>query len=452
MAQMRHFTRGNGLFGRGALILSLALAVGGCSVFGGDGDNKKTPTVGKRIPILGVETDNKADPALNGVAVLVPPAAGNANWAQPGGNAAKAMGHVTLPATLSVAWTRQISGSNKQARLASTPVVSGGQLFAIDVDGVVHAFDAATGAPQWTHKVTASNDGENAIFGGGVAVEGGRLFATNGAGDVEAIATNDGASIWKVRPAGPLRGAPTVANGNVYAMTQDNQIYALAQTTGKVNWTETGSVGRASIYGVAAPAAAQATVIAGYSTGELTAYRFENGQNLWADALSRTSIATSVSTLTDIDADPVIDNGRVYAVGQGGRMAAYELVTGQRIWELNIAGISTPAVAGEWVFVLTNDAKVFAVARGSGRIRWISQLPAFRNVEKKKNPIRWTGPILAGGRLIVANSEGDIAQIALADGAMTPLAKVNAAVTLPPIVAGGTLYILDESGQITAMR
>ena len=449
---MRHFTRSSGIIGRGALILSLALAVSGCSIFGGDGDEKKTPTIGKRIPILGVESDNKADPALNGVAVIVPVAQANPNWAQPGGNAAKAMGHVALPATLSPAWNRQIAGSNKQARLAATPVVSGGQLFAIDIDGTVHAFDALTGAPSWSRKISASNDGEKSVFGGGVAVEAGRVYATNGAGDVEALSTTDGSSLWKVRPAGPLRGAPTLANGNVYVMTQDNQIYALAQATGKVNWTETGSVGKASIFGVAAPAAAQATVVAGYSTGELTAYRFENGQNLWADALSRTSIATSVSTLTDIDADPVIDNGRVYAVGQGGRMAAYELVTGQRIWELNIASISTPAVAGEWVFVLTNDAKVMAVARGSGRIRWIADLPAFRNPEKKKDAIRWTGPVLAGGRLIVANSEGQIVQLALADGAMTPLATVDAPVSLPPIVAGGMLYILDESGQITAMR
>jgi outer membrane protein assembly factor BamB len=99
------------------------------------------------------------------------------------------------------------------------------------------------------------------------------------------------------------------------------------------------------VFGVAAPAAGQGTVIAGYSSGELVAYRYENGRQLWSDALARTSIATSVSTLTDIDADPIIERGRVYALGQGGRMAAYELVSGQRIWELNLAGISTPAVA-----------------------------------------------------------------------------------------------------------
>ena len=75
------------------------------------------------------------------------------------------------------------------------------------------------------------------------------------------------------------------------------------------------------------------TVIAGFTSGDLNAYRYENGRVLWQDALSRTTITTSVSSLADIDASPVIDGGRVYAVGEGGRMVSLDLATGQRLWE-----------------------------------------------------------------------------------------------------------------------
>ena len=104
-------------------------------------------------------------------------------------------------------------------------------------------------------------------------------------------------------------------------------------------------------------------MVAGFSSGELNAYRYENGRQVWQDALQRTSIQTSVSSLSDIDADPVIDNGQVFAVGQGGRMVALELATGQRQWEFNIAGIATPWVAGDWVFVITDDAKLLCLSR-----------------------------------------------------------------------------------------
>src|SRR5690606_3401468 len=106
--------------------------------------------------------------------------------------------------------------------------------------------------------------------------------------------------------------------------------FALNQSDGEVQWTDSGTLQATGVFGVAAPAAGQGTVIAGYSSGELTAYRYENGRTLWGDALSRTSISTAVASLTDIDANPVIDRGRVFAIGQGGRMASYELTSGQR--------------------------------------------------------------------------------------------------------------------------
>ena len=46
--------------------------------------------------------------------------------------------------------------------------------------------------------------------------------------------------MWKVRPGGPLRGAPTVANGAVYVMSQDNQIYSLKEADGSTNWSQAG--------------------------------------------------------------------------------------------------------------------------------------------------------------------------------------------------------------------
>ena len=199
-------------------------------------------------------------------------------------------------------------------------------------------------------------------------------------------------------------------------------------------------------------AAAQGTVVAGYSSGELTAYRYENGRTVWQDALARTSISTTVAALSDIDADPVIADGRVYAVGQGGRMVALELNTGQRIWEINIAGISTPWVAGEWVFVVTDQGQLLALARSSGRIKWMTQLPRWRDEEDKKGRIGWTGPVLAGDRLILVNSLGQIVNVSPYDGSIQSTVETGMPATLPPVVAGSTLYILHDSGQLTAWR
>jgi outer membrane protein assembly factor BamB len=433
----------------------LAASLTGCKggLFGG-GDDKTTPTVGNRMPILSrIESGAEVDPALAGISVVLPPARSNPEWAQVGGSASKSYGHLALAENPTKLWTASIAGSSNRMRLAAAPVVGGNKLFAEGTDGVIVAFDKNTGAKLWTRgDGEMTKDQAPSAFGGGVSYEAGKLYATNGVGEVKALNADTGEVLWKVTPAGPLRGSPTIAFGQLFVMTQDNQIISLNIADGSLVWDESGSTTQSGVFGVAAPSAGQGTVIAGYSSGELSAYRYENGRTLWSDALSRTNISTTVGSITDIDADPIIDSGRVYALGQGGRMAAYELLTGQRIWELNLAGISTPSIAGEWIFTLTDDARLLAIARSTGRVRWITQLPRFRDEEDKKGPIFWTGPVLAGGQLWVASSRGELWKVSAGEGSAQIFADLGQPVSLPPLVADGYLYILDDSGVIHAWR
>ena len=440
------------------LLLAAALAapLAGCAGGGphiGHARPHTTPTVGNRIPILSrVEAGAVEDKDIASVAVVLPPAEENADWAQPGGAANKSYGNLALGAAPKLAWSKEVSGADGERRLAAAPVIGGGQLFIMDTAGVLHAMDAATGAKHWTHSFEVPGRSAPAVFGGGASYSAGKVFITTGLGDVAAVDAKSGKQLWKIRPAGPLRGSPTIAFGSIFVMTQNNEIHALNAEDGTEQWQESASLGEEGVFGVAAPAAGQGTVIAGFSTGELIAYRYENGRTLWSDALSRTSLSASVGVLTDIDADPIIDHGRVYALGQGGRMAAYELVTGQRIWELNLAGISTPAVAGDWIFTLTDEAKVLCIARSTGKVRWVAQLDRFHDGKSKKGALYWSGPVLAGDRLWLVNSEGGVYAVSAMDGTSKRFAKLGEKISLAPVVAGKTLYVITDTGKISAFR
>lgn len=430
--------------------LAALVALGACGVF--KGGDKKTPVLGQRVPILLAETGIAADRTIADVQVVLPAPVTNTAWSQPGGSASKAMGHLALGEAPARVWSARIAGTNGRVRLAAAPVVADGTLYVLDTDAVVHAFDAANGQPRWKLATVKGNENRKASFGGGVSVDGARVYATNGLGDVVAIDAAAGSEVWRKKPGGPLRGSPTVADGNIYVVSQDNQLFALAQADGSVTWTQSGTLESQGVFGVAAPAVAQGTIVAGFSSGELNAYRYENGRSLWADTLSSSTMSTSVSSLADIDAEPVIDQGRVYAVGQGGRMAAIELASGQRLWEQNIAGISTPWVVGEWIFVMTDDARLISIARGTGKVRWIAQQRAFRKEKNKKGPITWVGPILAGNRLWLANSEGQLIPASPTDGSAGPSINVGGEISLSPIVANGMLYVLTDKGEISAYR
>ena len=444
---MRHVSRVT-------FFLLTASLLAGCSTVGGIFKKKEKITVpGERVAVLVNEADIDIDPDTAALQMSLPTAVVNDSWAQSGGNARKSVGHVALGQSLGVAWTVSIGkGSDKDGRLGGGPVVADGKVFTMDTQGSVRAFDARNGGQIWSARFGEVGDNSASIYGGGVAYDGGRIYATNGLGYVAALDANSGAAIWTVKPGGPLRGEPSVDGAAVYVMSQDNQIYSLKTADGTTNWTNAAALEIAGVFGAAAPSIGQGTVVAGFSSGELNAYRYENGRQVWQDALARTSMTTSVASLSDIDADAVIDNGVVYAVGQGGRMVALDLFSGQRIWELNFGGIATPWVAGDWLFAVNDRAQLIAVSRATGKIRWINQLPRYRKMKSKAGMITYVGPVLAGERLIVAGSNGALINVDPVSGSFQSQVDVNDGISFQPVVADNTLYILTDGGRLIAYR
>ena len=434
------------------VLIAGALAMSGCGIFN-RASRSKTPVIGERIAILANEGDVAVDEATAALPMSLPVAVANADWAQSGGSATKSGGHVELGQALAPAFAVKAgSGNTVTRRIAASPIVANGRVYTMDSLGAVRAFDAASGARIWESQTPNERGNEHSLYGGGIAFANGRIFATNGLGFVAAMDEQTGGILWQVRPGGPLRGAPTVFDDTIYVMSQDNQIFSLKQSDGATNWSQAAALEIAGVFGTGSPAVGSGTVVAGFSSGELNAYRYENGRQVWQDALQRTSIRTSVSSLSDIDASPVIDGGQVFAIGQGGRMVALELTTGQRQWEINVSGISTPWLAGEWLFVVTSDAKLVCVNRLSGKVRWINQLPAFAHPKKKRGQIDYRGPILAGNRLIVVGSNGVVVNIDPATGSFQSQTRVKAGVSQAPVVANSMLYLYDDDGNLYAYR
>lgn len=435
------------------LALTASLLLSGCGVFGGGDKKPKTPVLGERLPVLTYEQKAEADPELASLTIVLPAPTVNSDWTQPGGSASKALGHLSLPENLSRAWEVSIGqGSNKQRRLNAAPVVADGKVYTIDTEAAVRAFDANSGRLLWSTRITREGEDKAVAFGGGVSAGNGRIYATSGYGIAAAFDANSGAQIWRVDLGAPLRGAPAVEGNRVYVLTQDNQLFALNAENGETQWDATGTIEQAGLLGAASPAVAQDTIVVGFSSGELTALRVENGRNVWQDVLARTGRTTALAALTDIEASPVIDRGRVFAIGHGGRLAALDLATGQRLWEANLAGTSMPWVAGDFIYVVTLDGELLAITRAEGKIKWVRQLQRYRDEEDRKDPISWFGPVLASDRLILTGSNGAMVAVSPYSGEILSTTKLKAPTYLPPVVANNSLYVLTDDGRLTAYR
>jgi len=440
--------------GRSALALCvLLLALGGCSTVTGLFEKKKDPPLpGDRISVLLNQRTLSPDPDLANKGILLPAPEANADWPQAGGYPNHAMHHMQAPETITEAWSVDIGdGTDDEERLAASPVVADGRVFAIDSASVVSAYDVADGNRLWKTELTPDEEDEGHVPGG-LAYEKGRIFVTTGFAQVIALDAGTGAEIWRQPVSSPMRAAPTVRDGRVFALTVDNKLFAINAENGQGLWTHSGAAETASLLGGASPAVEGGVVVVPFTSGDLAALRVESGRLLWQESLSSIKRTDVVSNLAHIRGRPVIDRGRVFAISHGGIMAAFDLRSGRRLWQKEIGGLESPWVAGDYIFVITNDAEIAAVSRDSGRIHWVRALPRYEDPESQEGQIIWTGPILVSDRLIAAGSHGKAMAISPYSGRFLGSVELPDAVSVPPVVAGGSVYFLADDADLVAYR
>jgi outer membrane protein assembly factor BamB len=237
----------------------------------------------------------------------------------------------------------------------------------------------------------------------------------------------------------------------LYIITLDNRLMALSTTDGTSLWNYTGVTETTNLLGSVSPAVDSSAVILPQSSGEIFSLHIENGQAAWQDNLSAISRTGTLSGIADIRGQPVIDQGLVYAISYSGRMVALDEVSGQRVWQREIGGGEMPWAAGANVFVISTEQQLISLTRQNGDIRWITALPRYKDDDKDK-PIVWTGPVLAGGRLISASSGGQLIEADPQDGKIIKTTDLPGPVFIPPVVAANTLFVLTQKGDLVAYR
>lgn len=435
---------------RSAALAASLLLLAGCDTWFGEAEAPPLP--GERISVLVYETDLNPDPQLVGQPVSLGRAVRNSSWSQAGGGALHAVGHVEGPGKIDdEVWDVDIgSGAGSRRPLLAGPVVADGRVFTMDSKFRVSAYGEEKGKRLWrVEREPVKRDWE--AFGGGLALARGKLYVTTGYGKVAALDPADGKAIWEHELPGPVRAAPLVLDGMLYAVTVDNQLFAIDAESGERKWRHAGFAETAMLLGAAAPAGVDDAVIVPYSSGEVFALRASDGRPLWSDNLAAVRRVDAASALADIRALPVTDGALVYAISHSGRTVAIDLRTGARSWERDVGGVRTPWIAGDWLFMVANDAQVVALTRREGKVRWVAQLPRFEDPEDREDPIHWVGPAAIGGALLVFGSHGQTVSLSPDDGSVVETFDSPDDV-MAIAVANGTLYLQTEDADLYAYR
>jgi len=433
------------------LVALAALLAGGCGTWFGESDGPPLP--GKRVSVLEHQRGVSADPLAAAEPILLASPVTNAEWPQAGGNAAHDMQVLEAAAIGRPRWEAGIGAGVASSRpVMPSPVVAGGRVFTVDTENVVSAFDMRTGRRQWEVDLVQNEDDDDAAPGG-LAWDDGRLFVTTGFGKVIALDAASGKRLWRRSVDMPVHAPPTVADGRLFFITVENQLRALSAADGSDIWPPYQALGElARLLGGPSPAAAGGVVVAPFSSGELVALRGDNGRSLWADSLAPARRTDELSSLAQIRARPAISGGRVVAISAGGILGAFDVRTGQRLWDRELGGQQSPWIAGRQVYLIANDGQLVCLSFETGRILWVTQLPTFDDEKKRKDPIFWAGPVLVRDGLLLAGTNGKIMTVAAQDGRIISSNKMADRFSVAPVVAEGAVFLLDDDGTLAAYR
>ncbi|MEK9800636.1 MAG: PQQ-binding-like beta-propeller repeat protein, partial [Alphaproteobacteria bacterium] len=173
---------------------------------------------------------------------------------------------------------------------------------------------------------------------------------------------------------------------------------------------------------------------------------------LWTDSVAVFNPRTPIEGIGDVRAHPVHDGGMLFVISQSGRIAAFNARSGLLVWDQPVGGIEMPWLAGETLFVVGLDGRLYALRRLDGAVRWVAELPGAvpADVVVAEDPPRYVGPIVAGGKVMVISKSGQLHVFNPDTGVEIEKKSLGMTVLTAPQVAAGRLFVMGNGGTLNA--
>lgn len=436
-----------------ALVLMLAtgLVLSACA-------KKEEILPGERIDLRDIKADGTIDASQNVIAPkltqLSAPAMQNyAQWTHKNGNTAHGVTHPALRTGITRAWAQSIgSGNSRKNHLTSDPIVADERVYTLDASANVRAFSTG-GAPVWSSNLAPGWEKSGSLSGGGLAYGNGVLVATTGFGEIIALNPATGGIIWRHKTNAAISSAPLVDAGLAIAVSLNNQAVALDLTNGRIRWQVQSGGSSTGLAGAGTPASDGDFAVLPFSSGELVGVNIATGARVWSAAVSGGRKGIARSFVGAISGDPVISGTTIYAANQAGRLISIDRETGARNWTVNEGAYGPVWATGGSVFMVTDKFDLKRLDAASGAELWSMALPGYIKQGKRQREAHvHYGPVLAGNRLIVAGSDGQIRSFNASTGAALGSVSIAGGAASQPAIVNGTMYILSGNGQIQAFK
>ena len=338
--------------------------------------------------------------------------------------------------SLRTSWSKSVGKGGNRNFVNLKPALADGVIYVASRDGTVLAVDAQNGSQRWEVNT-------NTPLGAGPGVGDGMVLLGSSEGEVIALSITDGKEQWRSQVTSEVLSVPSTAAGIVVARAIDGRLFGISALDGKRLWTYDRTVPTLTLRGSSSPMISGGLVVYGSDGGKLAALSLKAGLPLWEKSIAFPSGRSELDRIVDIDGNPLIVNGVVYAASYQGSIVAMELETARTLWAKDLSTASDMAVDRLNLYVTDTVGNVWALDRRNGASLWKQDKLLYRSV---------TAPSVVNGYVVVSDFEGYQHWLSTDDGHFVGRSSISSdGISTAAVTDGKVAYTYSNSGELAAV-
>ena len=315
-------------------------------------------------------------------------------------------------------------------------------------DGFIECSNAKTKKQLFKINIKPQSIKKYEIVRGGIAYFDEKLVFVDGYGQIKLFNSINGNEIWSNKIDFPILSPPLIYRGYIYFISSDNRIFSVDISDGKINWSfQTISENKKNLF-TSSPVAFENTIIAPFSNGELVAFKYDTGQPLWSENVSKVSVVSNFD-IKDISASPVISDRIIFSLSSNGKLVSIDAINGKRNWAIDLSGYRTPIISGNQIYIINEDGKLICLDKESSDIYWITDLNKYKKGQKAEDLNLWLGPFLIDNLIYSISYFGELKIISPITGDILSSQSIGIkGLLVPPVILSESIYLSDENSNV----
>lgn len=304
-------------------------------------------------------------------------------------------------------------------------------------DGVVYKLRKDNGKKVW--RVSLKTD-----LTTGVSIDSLHVYVALLNGSLLALDKQTGQQKWVAKIGSEIVSPPSIDGANLVLQASNGKVVSLDTTSGEQRWSFNGTLPALTLRGTNRAVFFGGFVAIGQANGKLALLDANTGQLRWEPKIATPKGDTEIERIVDVDATPVVDKTKMYAVSYQGRLMALDLQSGRDLWAEDESSYRDLASGFGNIYVSSSESAVSAYDKSSGELKWVQEGLLRRKI---------SAPTAISSYIAIGDYKGFVHLISQVDGEFAARLRVSAHGVKSNIVADRDyLYIIADNGLLKAFR